>query len=79
MQYEVHFLIEKTIMVDAIDDIQAELKAVKWISPLERKNIRGVQYTDSSFDSTIPIKEFSEPDLDWWAEHDLLDNYTKGE
>ena len=78
MTYEVHFLVEKTFFVKASDDIQAELEAAKELPKDERCKIRGVQYTDSSFNEPIPLKEFSEPDFEWWAEHNLIDN-TKGE
>ena len=75
MIYEVHFLIEKTIMVEASDDIQAELEAAKMLKAPDRYNVRGFQYTDSKFDGKIPMKEFSEPDFEWWLENEIIDKH----
>jgi hypothetical protein len=74
MLYEVHFLVEKTVIIEAADDIQAELEAAKKLPREERTCVRGVQYTDSNFDNQIPMKEFSEPDFEWWADHNLVDH-----
>lgn len=63
--YTVEFLIRKTVKVKELDEIQAELAAVRKLTRKQREAVEKVRIVDAV---GSVVFDFMAPDKDFWAE-----------